>query len=89
MHLTGLDPDATNLSGWSRARLRDMAAEHGRPVVAIAFAASLDLCVARQHAGARRVPADVVERHHSQMQQALAELPGEGYAHLHIVRPNS
>jgi protein phosphatase len=81
--------DATNLAPWSRERLREMAAEHGRPVVAIAFDAPLDLCVARQQTRERRVAADVVELHHAHMQQALAELPGEGYTHLYIVRPKS
>ncbi|HZG44403.1 MAG TPA: AAA family ATPase [Longimicrobium sp.] len=81
--------DATNLAPWSRERLREMAAEHGRPVVAIAFDAPLDLCVARQQTRERRVAADVVELHHGHMQQALAELPGEGYTHLYIVRPKS
>jgi protein phosphatase len=79
--------DATNLSPWSRERLREMAAEHGRPVVAIAFDAPLGLCVAQQQTRERRVAADVVELHHAHMQQALAELPGEGYTHLYIVRP--
>jgi predicted kinase len=79
--------DATNLAPWSRERLREMAAEHGRPVVAIAFDAPLDRCVAQQQTRERRVAADVVELHHGHMQQALAELPGEGYTHLYIVRP--
>lgn len=81
--------DATNLAPWSRERLRGMAAEHGRPVVAIAFDAPLDLCVAQQASRERRVDAEVVELHHGHMQQALAELPSEGYTHLYIVRPKS
>jgi protein phosphatase len=79
--------DATSLSAWSRERLRDMASEHGRPAIAIAFDAPLDVCLERQHARERRVAEDVVERHHAQMQQALTEFPGEGYTQLYIVRP--
>lgn len=79
--------DATNLTSWSRGRLMDMAREHGRPVVAIAFDAPLDVCIARQESRERRVDPDVVERHHALMQQAVAELPGEGCTHLYIVRP--
>lgn len=81
--------DATNLAPWSRERLREMAAEHGRPVVAIAFDAPLDVCLAQQQTRERRVAPDVVELHHGHMQQALAELPGEGYTHLYIVRPKA
>lgn len=79
--------DATNLTPWSRARLAGMAREHGRPVVAIAFDAPLDMCIARQETRERRVAPDVIERHHALMRQALTELPGEGYVHLYIVRP--
>lgn len=86
-HARRVVADATSLAPWSRELLRAMAAEHGRPVVAIAFDAPLDLCVAQQASRDRRVAPDVVELHHAHMQQALAELPGEGYTHLYIVRP--
>lgn len=79
--------DATSLTPWSRQKLRQIAVARGRAVVAIAFDAPLDLCLARQLHRERQVPADVVERAHELFRQALQDLPHEGYDRLYVVRP--
>lgn len=40
--------DATNLTPWSRQKVRRIAVARGRPLVAIAFDAPLETCLARQ-----------------------------------------
>ena len=80
--------DATSLTPWSRQKLRQMAVARGRPVVAVAFDAPLELCLARQTHRERQVPADVVERAYELFRQALLDLPGEGYDRLYLVRPD-
>ncbi|HEX6041347.1 AAA family ATPase [Longimicrobium sp.] len=79
--------DATNLDPRSREKLRQAAESRRRPRVAIAFDVPLEVCLARQSLRARQVRGDVVERGHAAFQQALRELPHEGYAHVYVVRP--
>jgi protein phosphatase len=79
--------DATSLTPWSRDKLRQIAVSRGRPVIAVAFDAPLELCLARQHHRDRQVPADVVERAHELFLQALHDLPREGYDRVYVVRP--
>jgi protein phosphatase len=79
--------DATSLDPRSREKLRQAAESRRRPRVAIAFDVPLELCVARQSLRERQVRAEVVERGHLAFQQALGELPHEGYAHVYVVRP--
>jgi protein phosphatase len=79
--------DATNLDPRSREKLRQAAESRRRPRVAIAFDVPLETCVARQALRERQVRAEVVERGHLAFQQALRELPHEGYAHVYVVRP--
>ena len=81
--------DATNLSPRSREKLRQAAESRRRPRVAIAFDVPLDVCLARQTMRARQVRPDVVERFHAEFQQALRELPHEGYARVYVVRPEA
>jgi predicted kinase len=77
--------DATNLTPWSRQKLRQIAVARGRPLVAIAFDAPLETCLARQSRRQRQVPLDVVQRSHEAFRAALAELPAEGYERLYVV----
>jgi predicted kinase len=78
--------DATNLTESARRALLRLGSAAARPVVAVAFDVSLERCLAQNAARmARRVPADVVRRHHAQMQQALARLSGEGFARVHVL----
>jgi protein phosphatase len=81
--------DATGLTPWSREKLRQIARSRGRPVIAVAFDAPLDLCLARQLHRERQVPADVVERAFELFRQALNALPDEGYDRVYIVRPDA
>ncbi len=80
--------DATNLTPWSRQKLRQIAVARGRPRVAVAFDVPLDLCLARQHQRKRQVAPDVVERAYELFRQALLDLPHEGYERIYVVRPN-
>jgi predicted kinase len=79
--------DATNLSPRSREKLRQAADSRRRPRIAIALDVPLEVCVARQTIRARQVRRDVVERGHAEFQQALRDLPREGFAHVYVVQP--
>ena len=79
--------DATNLTPWSRLRLRQIAVARGRPLVAIAFDTPLEECLARQRLRERLVPPDVVEQSYAAFRQALADLPREGYGRIYVVEP--
>lgn len=78
--------DATNLRGHARRPLREMAAEFGRPTVAIVFDLPLEACLERARRRERRVPPEVVERHHVLLQRIKPNLEGEGYRAIHYVR---
>ena len=79
--------DATNLTERARRSLLRLAAAAGRPAVAIVFDVPLKRCLAQNAARPdRRVPEEVVRRHHREMAAALGRLPAEGYAAIHIVR---
>jgi protein phosphatase len=72
--------DATNLTPRARRSLVRLAERFGRPAVAVAFAVSLQRCLAQNAVRAdRSVPESVVRRHHEEMQAAMRALPGEGY----------
>lgn len=81
--------DATNLHPRSREKLRQAAASRGRPRIAIALDVPLDVCLARQAMRARQVRREVVERGWAELQQALRDLPHEGFAHVYVVRPEA
>lgn len=73
--------DATNVQGWARRELREVAARHGRPVWAIVLALPLEVSLARSAArGERRVPASAVRRQDRFLRQSLPQLGNEGYA---------
>ena len=56
-------------------------------MVAVAFDVSLERCLLQNGARPeRRVPEDVVRRHHREMQAALRALPGEGYHSIHLLQ---
>jgi protein phosphatase len=79
--------DATSLRAANRTRYRSIAARHAIPVVAIAF----DLLPAAYHRhnvgrASRVVDAAVVDWQIEQFQRAMAALPSEGYAALHVLR---
>lgn len=78
--------DATNLTPRSREKLRQAADSRRRPRIAIAVDVPLEVCLARQTTRARQVRREVVERGHAEFQQALRDLPHEGFAHVYVVR---
>jgi len=75
--------DATNLTRGARRTLRRLAAEAERPAVAIVFDISLDRCLRQNLARPdRSVPEAVIRRHRLALQDALGQLPTEGYARV-------
>jgi predicted kinase len=78
--------DATNLRATNRRRLRSLAARYGVPVVAIVF----DLPEQAFHDNNarrpdRRVSDEVVADQIELMREAIAAIPGEGYAQVVVV----
>ncbi len=73
--------DATNLTEGARRSLLRRAKPGQRPAVAVVFDLSLDRCLAQNRTRPdRRVPDDVVRRHHAQLRQLTTRLQVEGYA---------
>jgi predicted kinase len=70
--------DATNLRDFARATLRAIANLHDVPVHAIVFT-NTEEAVTRNLARDRVVPADVMARFALQFEQALKDIPQEGY----------
>lgn len=79
--------DATGLNPGFRERLRRIAGEHRRPVVAVVFDVPLDLCLRRAAGRARVVPPSVIARQHEQLQQAKADVLREGFHRVYFVGP--
>ena len=79
--------DATNLRVRNRRRLSALAARHGVPVVAIAFALpGRELLANNRRRPGRQVDEQVVADQSELMRAALLELPTEGYAKLYVLR---
>ena len=75
--------DATNLTLAARRALLRIASQSAVDAVAVVFDVSLGRCLANnaRRAG-RRVPEDVIRRHHGQLQDAKPNLEREGYAQV-------
>jgi predicted kinase len=81
--------DATNVTAAARRTIRDIAARHGVPVVAIVLDLPEAIVRARNAARPERsVPEHAVTRHLSQLSSALArgDLDAEGYAQVAHLR---
>ncbi|HLB45143.1 MAG TPA: AAA family ATPase [Candidatus Limnocylindrales bacterium] len=79
--------DATSLRAANRTRYRRLAARYGLPVVAVAFDLPARTFHARNRGRDGRVVEDeVVDWQIEQMARALAAMPSEGYAALHVLR---
>lgn len=78
--------DATNVEWMRRTELASRARHHGRPTIAIAFDLPLDLCLARNAARQRIVPAAVIRRQHDELRRSLDRLDLEGFRAVHILR---
>jgi predicted kinase len=79
--------DATHLRAHTRRRLAEMAAERGRPAVAVVFDFPLALCLERAGGRARVVDPEVIRRHHEELQQAKVDVLREGFAKVWFVLP--
>lgn len=77
--------DATNLDAATRLRLRTLAAEFGRPSVALVLDVPIERCQAQNRARARRVPDDVILLHYEQYRTARELLPTEGHSAVHTI----
>ena len=79
--------DATNVEGWARAELLGLARRNRRPAVAIVLDVPLDVALERNLLRPLpRPPAAAVRRQHRWLQDALRELPEEGFAAVHHLR---
>ena len=79
--------DATNLTERGRRPLLRLASNAARPAVAVVFDTTLERCLAQNAARpGRRVPEDVVRRHHRQLTGVQASLPNEGFWAIHVIR---
>jgi protein phosphatase len=78
--------DATNVEWMRRSALIGRAHHHGRPAIAIVFDLPLDLCLARNAARPRTVPAAVIRRQHDELRRDLDRLDLEGFSAVRILR---
>jgi predicted kinase len=78
--------DATNTDWMWRAELLADARRDGRPAIAIVFHLPLEVCLARNAARPRTVPASVVRRQVSDVTRDVERLDLEGFAAIHVLR---
>lgn len=78
--------DATNVKAKDRAGLWRLAADAGRPTVALLFDVPLEVAAERNAARARRVPEKVLSRQLAALQASRDALPGE-VDHLYVLGP--
>ena len=77
--------DATNTDWMWRAELLADARRDGRPAIAIAFNLPLDVCVVRNAARSRTVPASVIRRQVGDVTRDIDRLDLEGFAAVHVL----
>ena len=78
--------DATNTDWMWRAALLTDARRHGRPAIAIVFHLPLEVCLARNAARSRTVPASVIRRQVADVTGDVDRLDLEGFAAVYIRR---
>jgi predicted kinase len=78
--------DATNIDWMWRAELIVDARRHRRPAIAIVFNPPLDVCLARNAARSRKVPASVIRRQVADVIRDIERLDLEGFAAVHVLR---
>jgi protein phosphatase len=78
--------DATNIDWMWRAALIADARRYGSPAIAIVFNLPLDVCLARNAARSRKVPAPVIRRQVADVARGIQRLDLEGFAAVHIMR---
>jgi predicted kinase len=77
--------DATNTDWMRRSELIRMARQHGRPAVAIVFDLPLEVCLARNRARVRTVPASVIRQQVDQVQRDRERLDLEGFTSVWVL----
>jgi protein phosphatase len=78
--------DATNTDWMWRAELLADANRHGRPAIAIVFNLPLDVCLSRNAARSRTVPASVIRRQVADVTRDVDRLDLEGFAAVYVMR---
>jgi protein phosphatase len=78
--------DATNTDWMWRAELLMDARRDGRPAIAIVFHLPLEVCLARNAARPRTVPASVIRRQVADVTRDVERLDLEGFAAIHVLR---
>jgi len=79
--------DATNVEGWAREQLLDIARRCRRPAVAIVLDLPLEVCLERNdQRNDRHPPAAAIRRQHRWLAESLPGLFGEGFAAVHHLR---
>jgi protein phosphatase len=78
--------DATNTDWTWRAQLLADARRYERPAMAIVFNLPVDVCLARNAARARTVPASVIRRQVADVARDVDRLDLEGFAAVHLLR---
>jgi len=79
--------DATNVEGWARVELLDVARRHRRPTAAIVLDLPLEVSLARNLGRpSPRPPAAAIRRQHRWLVDSLPDLASEGYAAVHHLR---
>ena len=79
--------DTLGLDGDRRRAWVALAARHGVPAVALVFETPAATCRAWNSARPRPVPVAVLADQQRKFRAARAELPGEGFAEVHVVVP--
>jgi len=77
--------DATNTDWMWRSALLTDAGRNGRPAVAIVFHLPLEVCLARNAARSRTVPASVIRRQVADVTRDVERLDLEGFAAVYIL----
>jgi protein phosphatase len=78
--------DATNTDWMWRAELLTSARRDGRPAIAIVFNLPLEVCLARNAARSRTVPASLIRRQFADVMRDAERLDLEGFAAVYILR---
>ncbi len=78
--------DATNTDWMWRAQLLTDARRDGRPAIAIVFHLPLEVCLARNAARSRTVPASVIRRQVADVTRDFERLDLEGFAAVYLLR---
>ena len=78
--------DATNTDWIWRAQLLADARRNGRSAIAIVFNLPLDICLERNAARSRTVPASVIRRQVADVARDIDRLDLEGFAAVHVMR---